>query len=195
MTLAELKALTQPGSYLEKLIPELEAGTPLPATKARFDKATQAEREALGRFVYNLFGLDLLVKSWKIQNDSEYNALFTYLPLTQADKEYLIAHEADTAGLDILRSVYPNGSLPADVFNKFSLCFRSDCLFFYPLSEDIVLSEYKKVDELYRTDDFVYGLHDWLEGLAEALAENGYHSESEQMWERVEELEEHGYYV
>ena len=168
MTLEELRALAEPGSQLEIFIQGLDACLPWPEMQFAMNKMDYRDIVALATFLYETFGLAVLVHDWRIHEDPNHSSLLRHLPLTPEDCCYLIDHEIDNEYMDIIRRVYPEESLPLELYRGFSLPLQIRCLNYYALSGRILDDEYDRVDQYVETLERGE-LHDWLLGLILAL--------------------------
>lgn len=187
MTLEELRALSTPGSQLEIFVQGLDARLPWPDIQFAVNKMDYRELDALAAFLYETFGLGVLVHDWQIQDYPHHSSLFRYLPLTPEDCHYLIAHEIDNEYMDVIRRVYPRETLPLELYRKFSLPFQSRCLRSYTMPGVILDDEYNRVDHYIETlerDD----LREWLNNLMLALIVGDRCSDSLEVQHKYEQL-------
>lgn len=168
MTLEELRALAKPGSQLEIFVQGLDARLPWSDIQFSTNNMEYGDVYPLATFLYNTFGLDVLVHDWRIHEDSNHIRLFRYLPFMPDECHYLIDREIDNKYVDMIRRVYPEASLPLELYRQFSLSLQIRCLKYYALSGLILDDEYNRVDQYMETLERG-DLHDWLLGLILAL--------------------------
>lgn len=187
MTLEELRALAKPGSQLEIFVQGLDARLPFPTIPFAVNKMDYRELDALATFLYETFGLDVLVHDWRIHEDPNHSSLLRHLPLTPDDCRYLIDHEIDNEHMDVIRKMFPHETLPLDVYRQFSLSFQSRCLRSYTVPNVILNDEYSRVDhyiETLKRDD----LYEWLNNLMLALIVGDRCSDSLEVQRKYEQL-------
>ena len=128
MTLEELKAMAEEGSYLEDFIRGLEHQLPFPDMELEAIEATSDELKAVAEYLYETFGLAVLIDDWAIHEDYDAAYVMDYLPLTDADCHDLLSRGIDSTPLDILHRVYPEGKLPLDRYLEFPIEYQTRCL-------------------------------------------------------------------
>ena len=187
MTLEELRALAKPGSQLEIFVQGLDARLPFPKIPFAVNKMDYKEIVALATFLYETFGLTVMVHDWRIQEDSNHSSLLRHLPLTPEDCRYLIDREIDNEYMDVIRKAFPHETLPLELYRQFSFSFQSRCLRSYTLSGLILDDEYGRVDHYIETlerDD----LYEWLNNLMLALSVGDRCSDSLEVQRKYEQL-------
>ena len=187
MTLEELKAMAEEGSYLEDFIRGIENRQAFPDMKVEAIEATKEELKAVAEYLYETFGLAILIDDWEIHEDYDAAYVMDYLPLTDADCHSLLLREVDSASLDILHRVYPKGKLPLDRYRDFSIQYQIRCLDAYKVSNQILDHEVGRADSLKEVLDADL-FDEWLTTLVETLEYRGRYNDSDPLYDRYPQL-------
>lgn len=187
MTLEELKAMAEEGSYLEDFIHGLENQLPFPDMDCEAIEATSDELKAVAEYLYETFGLTILIDDWAIHEDYDAAYVMDYLPLTEADCDYLLSREVDSTPLSILHRVYPKGKLPLERYRDFSMQYKIRCLDAYKVSNKILDYEVSRVDSLKEVLDADL-FDEWLTTLVETLEYRGRYDDSDPLYDRYPQL-------
>ena len=187
MTLEELKAMAEEGSYLEDFIRGIENRLPFPDMELEAIEATSDELKAVAEYLYETFGLAILIYAWEIHKDYDASYVMDYLPLTDADCHYLLSRGIDNNSLDILQKVYPEGDLPLDRYLEFPIQYQTKCLSVYQVSDEILDYEVSRVDSLKEVLDADL-FDEWLTTLVETLEYRGRYDDSDSLYDRYPQL-------
>lgn len=133
------------------------------------------------------FGLAILIDDWAIHEDYDAAYVMDYLPLTEADCDYLLSREVDSTPLSILHRVYPKGKLPLERYRDFSMQYKIRCLDAYKVSNKILDYEVSRVDSLKEVLDADL-FDEWLTTLVETLEYRGRYDDSDPLYDRYPQL-------
>lgn len=187
MTLEELKAMAEEGSYLEDFIRGLENQLSFPDMDCEAIEATSDELKAVAEYLYETFGLAILIDDWAIHEDYDAAYVMDYLPLTDTDCHDLLSRGIDSTPLDILHRAYPEGKLPLDRYRDFPMQYQIRCLGAYKVSNKILDHELGRVESLKEVQDADL-FDEWLTTLVETLEYRGRYDDSDPLYDRYPQL-------
>lgn len=179
--------MAEEGSYLEDFIRGIENRQAFPDMDLEAIEATSDELKAVAEYLYQTFGLTILIDDWAIHEDYDASYVMSYLPLTDDDCHSLLSREVDSTSLDILHRVYPDDKLPLECYRDFSMQYQIRCLDAYKVSDKILDYEVDRVDSLKEVLDADL-FDEWLTTLVETLEYRGRYNDSDPLYDRYPQL-------